>query len=350
MSHSVLIDYRNMKGQALGQCKVLCSKLCDVEKALDFLEESSKSIISEKALKYKEYLLSIKKELTLNLKNIESGIENVKDFAYDYENNIIPSTNDISFNINDLERNLTLMYSLVNSDLSNSVQESNQKLDEELRFGTSLNTSLITQIELVSDFTLREYMYLEAIKKTNNSLIFEEIQQLAFNKMNNIITKNNIDNKDTIIKEAKVIMKDLPDDVVEEVIKQDISIVKEKAYDAIVSEEVRKDTIKTIRKIITSRGFVVSNNSIKIDRIKNIVNMVGIKANGERAAFTVNMEGQFTYKFDNYEGQACQKDIQPFMDDLENLYNIKVDKKKEIWSNPDKLTKKTYQTQNYNKQ
>ena len=62
-----------------------------------------------------------------------------------------------------------------------------------------------------------------------------------------------------------------------------------------------------------------------------------------------NLDGKFVYKFDGYEGQACQDDIQPFMNDLEEIYGIKVIKQTEIWSNPDKNSTMKYQTINYNK-
>ena len=55
------------------------------------------------------------------------------------------------------------------------------------------------------------------------------------------------------------------------------------------------------------------------------------------------------YKFDGYEGQACQEDLQPFMNDLADIYDVKVLKKTEIWSNPDKISTMKYQTINKNK-
>lgn len=47
--------------------------------------------------------------------------------------------------------------------------------------------------------------------------------------------------------------------------------------------------------------------------------------------------------------QACQKDIEPFMKDLEDVYGIHVTKSQEIWSNPDKISTMKYQAMNTNK-
>ena len=69
-----------------------------------------------------------------------------------------------------------------------------------------------------------------------------------------------------------------------------------------------------------------------------------LKASGEKAEFRVFMDGKFIYDFRGYEGQACQKDIQPFLNDLEEVYGLHVTKTQEIWSNPDKISSMKYQT------
>ena len=70
------------------------------------------------------------------------------------------------------------------------------------------------------------------------------------------------------------------------------------------------------------------------------------KVSGERAEFRIYLDGKFIYKFDGYEGQACQKDIEPFMKDLADIYDIKVVKQVDNWSNPDKNQSMKYQTVN----
>jgi hypothetical protein len=87
----------------------------------------------------------------------------------------------------------------------------------------------------------------------------------------------------------------------------------------------------------------VDKKNIKLQREKNEVVMIAQKASGERAEFRVMLDGKFIYRFDGYEGQACQNDIQPFMQDLEDVYGIKVTGREEIWSNPDKISTQKYQ-------
>ena len=88
----------------------------------------------------------------------------------------------------------------------------------------------------------------------------------------------------------------------------------------------------------------MDKKNIKIKRDTNEVIMVGLKASGEKAEFRVFLDGKFIYDFRGYEGQVCQKDIQPFLNDLEEVYGLHVTKTHEIWSNPDKISSMKYQT------
>lgn len=121
------------------------------------------------------------------------------------------------------------------------------------------------------------------------------------------------------------------------------------ANEEIINEKVRRESVRIIVQSIKKRGFLVDGKLIKIDRENNQVNIVAQKPSGARAEFKVFLDGKFEYRFDGYEGQACQKDIKPFMEELEEVYGIKVLKQTEIWSNPDKNSTMKYQTIDYNK-
>ena len=100
---------------------------------------------------------------------------------------------------------------------------------------------------------------------------------------------------------------------------------------------------------IKKYGFIVDKKNVKIKRDTNEVILVALKASGQKAEFRVFLDGKFMYDFRGYEGQACQKDIEPFMHDLEEVYGIPVTKQIEIWSNPDKISTMKYQAMNTNK-
>jgi hypothetical protein len=157
-------------------------------------------------------------------------------------------------------------------------------------------------------------------------------------------------------KEAELIRAELaaakvPTETVEKIVGtgKPLTEIREAATTEIVGEKVRQKSMKLIMKAIAERGFIVDKKNIKINRETNEVTMVALKASGERATFKIFLDGKFIYDFRGYEGQACQKDIEPFMTALEEVYGIHVTERQEIWSNPDKISTMKYQAMNTNK-
>ena len=89
--------------------------------------------------------------------------------------------------------------------------------------------------------------------------------------------------------------------------------------------------------------------ALKIDKEKNIVKLVALKASGQTAEFEIQINGKFMYHFEGYEGLACNKDITPFIEDLKNVYDINILHEEVEWSNPDKIQTQKYQYVNKNK-
>lgn len=51
----------------------------------------------------------------------------------------------------------------------------------------------------------------------------------------------------------------------------------------------------------------------------------------------MKLDGRLTFKFDNYEGQKCKKDIDEVTTLLDECYGVKLSKGKVLWSNPDRI-------------
>lgn len=120
----------------------------------------------------------------------------------------------------------------------------------------------------------------------------------------------------------------------------------EKSSNAILDENRRRESLKIIRKAILQRGFIVNPDNIR--KNGDTVTLVAQKAGGEVAKFTINLDGKFIYDFDGYDGQACQNDIKPFLDDLESVYGIHLLDRREIRKNPDKILSQKRQVKNIN--
>ena len=103
----------------------------------------------------------------------------------------------------------------------------------------------------------------------------------------------------------------------------------------IADETVRREVIKAIYQSLRKTGFIVDAPQLNGD----VVLLRAQKPAGQQAEFKVKLDGGLTFKFDNYEGQKCKKDINEVTALLEECYGVKLSNNKVIWSNPDRIQK-----------
>jgi hypothetical protein len=109
-----------------------------------------------------------------------------------------------------------------------------------------------------------------------------------------------------------------------------------------VETAVRNRVLTAIIKIIKQQGFIVKKENVT--DMGDYAKISAIKANGERVEFAVYLSGKFAYKFHEYEGLSCEKDIGNFEEQFENIYGVKLENKNIKWSNPDRIAKMAHQT------
>jgi len=114
-----------------------------------------------------------------------------------------------------------------------------------------------------------------------------------------------------------------------------------------VDKAVRNRVLTAIIKIIKEQGFIVKKENV--EECGDHAKISSIKPNGEQVNFIVHMDGKFIYKFHNYEGLSCEKDIGNFEEKFESIYGVKLEEKKIMWSNPDRLGKMAHQAINTKK-
>lgn len=122
-------------------------------------------------------------------------------------------------------------------------------------------------------------------------------------------------------------------------IEKEISQIETVVDDTIITEEIRRETVKAIVKQLRSQEFVISRPQIVKNGDESYVKIVAQKPSGKKAVCKVDLHGKILYKFDNYEGLTCLKDIEKFNVDLEKIYSVKLSDERILWSNPDKLSK-----------
>jgi len=351
MSHAARIDFEALSLTARVTCEEALKQLCKMDAILERVKEAASELLTERVKGYEAYLLRERAKLQSEINQI---IEKSK--TQNRDRNIANVANNLNNIVNDLMSNrLMMIESVIDEELIKTVSQIKQEQRERREGVIHISQEQIDELATIEDFALREEVYkllIENSKSNFNNLLDQA--KLNIKKRNNEILEHK---KEQLVADIK---KDLhsagvEESIVKEVVSNEIKSIadlqsmKEKASQEIIGEKVRKETLKIISKTIKNRGFIVDKKNIKIDREKNEVKLIAQKASGERAEFRIYLDGKFIYKFDGYEGQACQEDLQPFMNDLADIYDVKVLKQTEIWSNPDKISTMKYQTIDKNK-
>ncbi len=238
----------------------------------------------------------------------------------------------------------TLLFEKINDTQSNLLSSANGQ--------TTVPVDVQSYLDGIQDEALRQFVYLAYLQ--NPSLRGDSLLQAGQAMVNQTYESRLEEERKRIQEELKAAK--VSAETIEKVTqkqegtaKEQIAAMQASATEEIVGEKVRQKSIKMIMQAIKARGFIVDKANIKIKRDTNEVILVGLKPSGEKAEFRVFLDGKFIYDFHGYEGQACQKDIQPFLTDLEEVYGMKIIDSQEIWRNPDKISTMKYQAMNTNK-
>ncbi len=368
MSHAVRIDYQGISIQCQSICEMAGSQLCKLDKILDEIERGASRLLNSQTEALRKEITRTKQQLQLKIdavlnearRNARRGSVVVdSDFMGKHANayGAIDKAKELEEMVARLsDTKIVEMESLLNQLLGNKLEAQNKKLKELASGKVRINLEVQTRINDIEDEIIKQYVYLAWVKHPEES--FERLYEIAKtnkekadNKQYEIAEKDKLEEIKTELRKEKVDEKIIQKivSVKEDSAKNRIKKAREEANAEIVGEKVRKESVKIIVKAIKARGFVVDSRSIKIDRENNQVHIIAQKPSGAKAEFKIFLDGKFEYRFDGYEGQACQKDIQPFMQDLEEVYGIKVIKQTELWAgNPDKISTMKYQTINHN--
>lgn len=119
--------------------------------------------------------------------------------------------------------------------------------------------------------------------------------------------------------------------------KQVVSLESE-VDELLISEETRRETVMAIIKQLNKQEFTVEKPQLVQTDGKNYVKIVAKQPSGKRAVCNVDLHGKIAYKFDNYAGMTCLKDIEKFNVDLEKVYSVKLSDERVLWQNPDRLS------------
>ena len=344
MSHQTIISYEGISIQIQAQCETAASSLCKIDKAIATIRKTAKTLRTEEVKEYEQYLLKAKEEITGKIEDFKETLSKYQSMkTYDgleYQRtvrNLRSKAGDLSSTVASLTGSkLHAMEAMIREGLLNEGDTVFQRMRDASSEAVTLDSTTLEKINAIEDISLRQLALIEANKNTGKS--FEEIMAAAKTQYNELLEQS----KKGFVEESVDDMRanGVDEATIKRVIEESDSFddISERVATAITDERVRKETLKVIIKAIKARGFIVdTRNNLKIDREKNVVRLVALKASGQKAEFEIQLSGKFMYRFDGYEGQACKKDIEPFMSDLASIYDINVLHEEVIWDNPDKI-------------
>lgn len=355
MSHSVQIDYQGIAIQCQSICEVAEIQLKALDEMTVKLKETSSNILSDNAQRLAK---TINKERDKLYKQLEDVKEQARRNATTRSGgSCLGLAQDLQKTVDEFSSQRIIEFqSLLHTLLNESIEENQRKLREQSNGVITIDARTQSLLDGISDEVLRQFTYLAYL--SDNTLVGDKLLQAGQVLMEQTVNQTYEERYEQ--ERAKIraeletsrVAPETVDKVLNETkgtAQEKLTAIRQNATAEIVGENVRQKSLKIIMDTIKQRGFVIDKNNIKIKRDTNEVILVALKASGEKAEFRIFLDGKFIYDFHGYEGQACQKDIEPFMHDLEEVYGIKITKQTEIWRNPDKISTMKYQAINTNK-
>ena len=341
LSHTVQINYEQIAVQCHSICEVAENQVAELDKMLADLEGSSSRLLNDQTE-------ALRKQIEREKRELIKSIEAVKTQADKKTLTTTAGAQALQRQANKLATGrLAEMRALLDSLLSESIAANQARMIDRANGIVRLDEATKKFLDTIEDEVLRQFVYIAFVR--DSSLSGTALLEAGKALMNESVEARY--EKEAELIRAELAAAKVPAETVEKIVGAGKPLVeiREAATTEIVGEKVRQKSMKLIMKAITERGFIVDKKNIKINRETNEVTMVALKASGERATFKIFLDGKFIYDFRGYEGQACQKDIEPFMTALEEVYGIHVTERQEIWSNPDKISTMKYQAMNTNK-
>lgn len=185
------------------------------------------------------------------------------------------------------------------------------------------------------------------INKQKNKVLIDRIETTE----KTILQENIEDNKKTqeFVDKIKKLRKSVSEgNIIDKEVQKKLSKIEMDIDDTMITEEIRRETVRAIVKQLRNQEFTVKSPQIVQNGDESYVKIIAQKPSGKRAICKIDIHGKILYKFYNYEGMTCLKDIQKFNVDLQEIYSVKLSDERVLWSNPDKLSKDAKNISNNN--
>lgn len=116
---------------------------------------------------------------------------------------------------------------------------------------------------------------------------------------------------------------------------EQIESVAQNMDQMMIDENIRKEMVKAVYESLQHAGFTVLKPKINKSNDENVVVIQASRPSGNKAQFSIELDGKVHYKFDNYRGQTCQEDMKKVLPRLSEIYGVDLSEERVLWSNPD---------------
>ncbi len=237
--------------------------------------------------------------------------------------------------------------------LKKELLEEEGRTDKDMEYYTQYIEKRIKNI--IDDANLSASVWRAKKEKDMEKKILETKIEIMEEDLNNekIELKENEEKKKELLQHIENAKKSLSNSNIESLnisnLNEEMNKINKEIDDISITEEVRRDVVKSIIKSLKDSEFTVEPPEIIQDDEGGVVKITAKKPSGKRAVCKIRLKGKLEYVFDNYEGLTCVKDIDKFTKELEEIYSVKLSNKQVIWENPDRISKDALNIDNDNK-
>lgn len=115
---------------------------------------------------------------------------------------------------------------------------------------------------------------------------------------------------------------------------QEIKALRKKMDEKELAILERKEVVRSIYQTLKRLDFEVEAPHLVTLNGEEKVKLIAKRPSGKRAQCLVGTKGDVIYKFDEYEGMTCLKDIETFNATLKEAYAIQLSDERLLWENP----------------
>lgn len=355
MSHRVTVS---LDGVAV-ECQGICDRASDsLHQIDDVIADISKNATKFKTADTEGYIAMLKESKAAILRELtefEHFLDEVK-----HKSGTTGERDQIMARAKELNRTVLELtgpkLDILPEMISEQIFSNMEKYQEELKNAVrekrfSLASSDAERLSGIQDIGLRECVYREIMTGRHFSFdaALTEARRAYREKTDRLMEKN----RERILGRMKADLEKhhLDTSAVDSIMagrtpldEKTVSDISRDVDKSIRGEMMRKKAIGMIVGAIRKRGFIFDpKQCIKLDRVNNIVRIAVKRPDGRQVTFEVYLDGRFMYHFEGYEGMACTKDENPFLETLEKVYGMKIASRHVDWENPDRLQNRKMQ-------